>query len=240
MPDYVTPGLERWRTRTDVPLTIVALGSLPLLLLETSRGALTPGDRTFLEVVNVAVLVAFAVDYAVELVLARPRRQFVTHEWTSLLIVVAQILALVPSLVGVGALRVLRAGPAWRVVVVLARLVAIGGAAAAEGRSALRRQAGSLALGVAGLTWLSSAAGFVLAEQSGANADTHSFFDALWWSTATITTVGYGDVYPVTPTGRAIGMLTMLVGISTFAVVTAKVAELLVRGTLESDEEANG
>ena len=48
---------------------------------------------------------------------------------------------------------------------------------------------------------------------------------------ATITTVGYGDIYPVTPTGRIVGGFTMMVGISTFALVTAKVAEYLVRSS---------
>ncbi|HVF76638.1 MAG TPA: potassium channel family protein [Acidimicrobiales bacterium] len=82
---------------------------------------------------------------------------------------------------------------------------------------------------MAGLTWLTSAVGFTLAEDVGADGRVHSFFDALWWSSTTITTVGYGDVYPVTAAGRVIGAVTMVVGISTFAVVTAKVAEFLMR-----------
>jgi uncharacterized membrane protein len=45
--------------------------------------------------------------------------------------------------------------------------------------------------------------------------------------------VGYGDVSPVTFPGRVIGAFTMVVGISTFAVVTAKVAEFLVRSDIE-------
>ena len=53
--------------------------------------------------------------------------------------------------------------------------------------------------------------------------------DGLWWSASTITTVGYGDITPHTVAGRIIGILTMVVGISTFAIVTAKVAEFLVR-----------
>ena len=61
----------------------------------------------------------------------------------------------------------------------------------------------------------------------------NSFGDALWWSAATITTVGYGDIYPVTALGRVVGVFTMLVGISTFAVVTAKVAEFLVRADVD-------
>ena len=70
---------------------------------------------------------------------------------------------------------------------------------------------------------------FCLAEDVGEHGRVHSFFDALWWSTATITTVGYGDLFPITAAGRIVGGITMFVGISTFAIVTAKVAEILVR-----------
>jgi voltage-gated potassium channel len=123
----------------------------------------------------------------------------------------------------------------WRFVAVVFRVVAIGGASASEGRSILRRHAAGFALAVAGLTWLTSAVGFTLVEDVGVNGRLHSFFDALWWSSATITTVGYGDVYPVTAAGRMIGVVTMVVGISTFAVLTAKVAEFLVRSRQADD-----
>lgn len=229
MQEYLTPGLLRWRRATDAPLLALAIGSLPLLLLEIARDDLPLGDRRFLDVMNVVVLVAFAVDYVVELRLARRRQRFIRAEWTSLLIVVAQAVALVPSLAGFGVLRVLRAGRAWRSIAVLGRLVAVGGAAAREGRVILRRHAAAFALSAAGMTWLSSAVGFTLVEDVGLHGRLHSFFDGLWWSSATITTVGYGDVAPVTTAGRLIGVATMVVGISTFAVVTAKVAEFLVR-----------
>ena len=93
----------------------------------------------------------------------------------------------------------------------------------------LREQALSFGLMLAGLTWVTSAVAFTLAEDVGDGRRVSSFFDALWWSTATITTVGYGDIYPVTALGRVVGGFTMVVGISTFAIVTAKVAEFLVR-----------
>ena len=231
----MTPGLERWRATTDLPLVVLVLGSVPLLLLETARSELTRSDRVFLDVVNLVVLVAFAVDYVVELALAGDRGRFVRREWTSLLIVLAQAIALVPSLTGFGVLRVLRAGRALRALVAVGRAVAIGGLAAREGRSLLRRHAARFALAVAGMTWISGAVAFALIEDVGERGRLHSFFDALWWSSTTITTVGYGDVFPVTAGGRLVGVFLMLVGISTFAVVTAKVAEVLVRVAREPE-----
>ena len=240
-PGYMTPALARWRRATDAPLLVVAIGSLPLLLLDLSRGSLGHGDRMFLDVVNVVVLVAFATDYAVELAVSQLRRSYVVHEWTSLLIVISQALAIVPAFAAIGFLRVLRGGRALRALVVLARVAAIGGAAAREGRQVIRAKAGRFALSLAAFTWLTSAVAFTLVEDVGRNGRLSSFWDALWWSTATITTVGYGDVYPITGVGRIIGGVTMVVGISSFAVVTAKFAEYLVtakRAEAVTDQES--
>ncbi|MCU1503263.1 MAG: putative voltage-gated potassium channel protein [Ilumatobacteraceae bacterium] len=183
----------------------------------------------FLDGSNAVVLVAFASDYVIELFLARGRLSYMRREWTSLAIVVTQTIAVVPALAGFGVLRALRGARVLRGLVTLLRLSAIGGVASQQGRGILRRHAASFALGLAGLTWLTSAVAFTLAEDVGEGRRVNSFFDALWWSTATITTVGYGDIFPVTAAGRLVGGFTMVVGISTFAVVTAKVAELLVR-----------
>jgi voltage-gated potassium channel len=229
-PSYVTARLERWRAITDGPLLVLAIGTLPFVLLEFDRDDLPYWDRVLIDTVNIVVLIAFAVDYCVELWLAGDRRAFVRHEWTSALIVVAQVIAVLPGLGPVGLLRALRGVRGVRAAVVLMRLLAIGGASAKEGRTYLRTHAASLALGAAGLTWLTAAAAFTIAEDVGVGKPLESFFDALWWSTTTITTVGYGDVAPITTAGRLIGAFTMVVGISTFAVVTAKIAEWLVRG----------
>ena len=185
---------------------------------------------------NVAVLVAFAVDYLVEISLTQKRGTYARREWTSAAIVVSQAIALLPGLAGLGALRAVRAARLFRVLAVLLRLFAVGGATAKEGRSVVRRKAARFALSLAGFVWLTSAAAFTLAEDVGTNGRVYSFGDALWWSSATITTVGYGDIFPITPFGRFVGVFTMVVGISTFAVVTAKVAEFLVRADLEDQQ----
>jgi voltage-gated potassium channel len=227
--DYLSPGLVRWREATDVPLMVLAIGSLPLLVLELASTDLPRQDEIFLYLSNVVVLIAFAVDYFMELRLATDRRLYARKEWTSLAIVISQAVAVLPVLTPLGLMRILRAGRGTRALLVLLRILAVGGVAATEGKQVLRKHAASLALGMAGFTWISSAVAFSLAEDVGEEGRVHSFFDALWWSTATITTVGYGDVFPITTAGRIVGGITMVVGISTFAIVTAKVAEVLVR-----------
>src|SRR4029079_12855400 len=99
---------------------------------------------------------AFAVDYVVELVLARSRALYARREWTSLVIVVSQALAVIPALSSFGVLRALRGARSLRALIALARLVAIGGAAASEGRAILRRHPGPFSRWGAGLTVVTS------------------------------------------------------------------------------------
>ncbi len=56
----------------------------------------------------------------------------------------------------------------------------------------------------------------------------NGFIDALWWSIVTITTVGYGDKYPITIAGKIIAIVLMLTGIGVFGAVTANIADLLI------------
>src|ERR1700728_3266913 len=66
-------------------------------------------------------------------------------------------------------------------------------------------------------------------------ATINSFGKALWWSITTVTTVGYGDVYPVTNTGRVIAVLLMIGGISLVGVVTASLATWIIQRVSETD-----
>lgn len=223
--DTISDRLAAWRRHTDLPLLILAIGSLPLLLLELVAHRLPSVDRTFLVIVNVVVFVAFATDYLCELWLTDNRKTYVRTQWSSLVIALAQLLALFPAL---GVLGVLRAARALRLVSTVARVIGIGSASRIEGRKFFREKAASLAFSLAGFTVITSAVAFTIAEDVGDGRRISSFFDALWWAASTITTVGYGDVYPMTAAGRIIAVFTMLVGISTLAVVTARIAQFLI------------
>ncbi len=59
-----------------------------------------------------------------------------------------------------------------------------------------------------------------------------NFPDALWWAVVTMTTVGYGDISPVSQGGRAVGICVMLFGIGLLGIFTASVASLFVENKL--------
>jgi voltage-gated potassium channel len=64
--------------------------------------------------------------------------------------------------------------------------------------------------------------------EASSNNQFSSFWDSVWWVFVTISTVGYGDKVPVTPIGKAIGVLIMFVGVALLSVVTATISSILV------------
>ena len=60
--------------------------------------------------------------------------------------------------------------------------------------------------------------------------------DALWYVYVTVTTVGYGDRYPVTNAGRVVGVLIMTVGVGLFGTLTGFLANAFVSPAKDSDE----
>ncbi|MGB5224225.1 MAG: potassium channel family protein, partial [Arenicellales bacterium] len=61
--------------------------------------------------------------------------------------------------------------------------------------------------------------------------------EGLWWAWVTITTVGYGDVVPVTSEGRLIGAILILIGVGLFAMLTASISVLFISRSDEEMEE---
>ena len=62
------------------------------------------------------------------------------------------------------------------------------------------------------------------AEESSPEAKIKTASDAIWWIMTTITTVGYGDMYPVTNAGRIVGVLVMVIGIGLFSTIAGFLA----------------
>jgi voltage-gated potassium channel len=70
----------------------------------------------------------------------------------------------------------------------------------------------------------------------------NSFFDAFYWAACTLTTVGYGDIYPISDIGRIISVISSIVGIAIIAlpsgIVTAGYMEELVNRKKKDERES--
>ena len=88
--------------------------------------------------------------------------------------------------------------------------------------------------GAVGIVYAASLA-MLQAERNAPGATIRTFGDALWWSITTVTTVGYGDVVPVTATGRMVAVALMIGGVSLLGVVTATLASWIIQRVSEED-----
>jgi voltage-gated potassium channel len=205
-------NLQRWERYAEWPLAAAALLFLGLFSVQVL--ARPQGREAYvLWIVSWIVWGLFIVDYMVRLYLASNRWQWFVQHLLDFAIVALPL---------VRPLRLLRL---LVLIEVLQR--AIGNAF--RGRIVVYTVSGVLLL-----IYTSSLAVFDK-ERFLPGATINSFGKALWWSITTVTTVGYGDVYPITNTGRIIAVLLMIGGISLVGVVTAALASWIIERVAEED-----
>jgi voltage-gated potassium channel len=216
-------ALRRFEAAVELPLVIMAIAMVPLLVVpllvdlpEAVEAALLAADWL--------IWAAFAFEYAVRLALTTERWRFVRREWPSLLLVLLPFLR---------PLRVARSARALRLLG-LGRLVGALGTVVRDGRTLIFRHNLHYAVLITLVVVLASAAAAWSVEESGTGT-IDSLGDALWWAVTTVTTVGYGDLFPVTPAGRGIAAFLMLSGIALFGVLTANIAAFFVEQDQEDD-----
>jgi voltage-gated potassium channel len=200
---------------------MVPLILLPLLV------RLPPTAEAALLALDWFIWAAFALDYAVRLALTPHRWQFIRRQWPDLVIVVVPFLRPLRIARSARALRALR----------LARLVALLTRINREARRLVVRHRLHYAVLITGVVVLAAAGTvFLVEERGGGTID--SFGDALWWAATTVTTVGYGDTFPVTPAGRGIAVALMIAGIAFFSLLTANIAAFFVERTPGDNAES--
>ncbi|MBX7448030.1 potassium channel family protein [Mycolicibacterium sp. 3033] len=207
--------LQNWQRRTELPLAGVAvlfLAAYAISVLARPHGA----TAWTLGLITAITWFVFVVDYLVRLSLADNRWRWFYRHLFDLAIVVLPMLR---------PLRLLRL---VTLIAVLQR--AVGDAI--RGRVVLYTVSGALLLVfVASLAVLDT-------ERGQPGAQIENFGQALWWSVTTITTVGYGDLTPVTTTGRIIAVFLMIGGISLVGSITATLASWIVQRVSDEDEQS--
>ncbi len=203
---------QLWRQRTEWPLALVAVA----FLIMYSVQILARPHGSEARLLWLSCWIAWAVfvgDYFARLVLADNRR-----EWF-LLHILDLVIVILPFL------RPLR----------MVRLVVLLGVLQRAVGQAVRGQI--LIYTISGVLLLvyTGALAVLDAERGHAGATIDSFGKAVWWAITTVTTVGYGNLYPITITGRVVAVLLMMGGITLVGVVTASLASLIVQRVSDAD-----
>lgn len=211
---------EYFERLTDLPIALLALLVVPALVLEDNTSS--PTVRAAAVAINWTVWLAFCAEYIGKVTLAPSRRAYIRQAWFDLLIIALSPPFLVPAaLQGARAVRLVRIVRLLRVV----RAAAVAAIGVREASQAFRhRRFHYVALTTAVIVGLGAVG--IFSVEHGQNNAIRSLGDALWWSVVTVTTVGYGDVSPVTTEGRMIAVVLMIVGIGFLGVFTATVTSL--------------
>ena len=191
-------------TLSVVTLVFVAIDSLFAVTTETSH---------LFFVVDTAICLVFLGDVAYRGLIHPDRRRFWRWGWIDLLS-------------SIPAIAILRWGRLIRVIRIIRVLRAFRSTRAIVGhlfRDPARGSVFTIALATFTLITFGSI-GILNLESHHEAANIRTASDALWWSFVTVTTVGYGDHYPITTAGRLIAAVLMVTGVGLFGTLTAYLA----------------
>jgi voltage-gated potassium channel len=209
---------ESGRVKTPFEPAVLAatLAMIPVLIIQAD--AKSDGWQTFAQAANWLIWGVFAAEFVFILVVAPRKRAALRAHWLDAAIVVVTLPAYGRFLSSLRLVRLMRLLRLVRAAVIVAR--------ALQAERSLVSASVFRFVGLATI-FLTVIAGAVQATVD--TADFKSFWDGVWWAMVTVTTVGYGDVYPRTVAGRVVAICLMLVGIGFLAVLTATIASTFVK-----------
>jgi len=213
-------SLGKW----EFPIELLVIANLIALAFETLP-SLSPFWRRAFWSFEVFCAAAYTVEYGVRLYLAKPRWKYATSFYG-----IIDLLAILPfylitafDLQAVRAFRLLR-------LLRLFKLVRYTQATRRIKRAFEIARDDLILFGVIALIVLYLAAIGIFHFEHDVQPDKFgSVFDALWWAVATLTTVGYGDIVPVTPGGRLFTFVVLVLGLGVIAVPSGLMASALSR-----------
>ena len=221
----------RWFDRVVSALIVVSLISFSIETLPN----LPPAASAVLYWIEFATVLLFTGEYLLRLAVAEHRGQFVRSFFGLL-----DLLAILPFYLGVGVdLRAVRTFRLLRLIRIL-KLARYSAAVRRLHRTAIIvREELVLFLNVALILIFLSAVGIYYFESGSQPEHFASVFHSLWWAIVTLTTVGYGDVFPITIGGRVFTFFVLFLGLGIVAVPTGLFASALSKAR-EEEEGSNG
>jgi voltage-gated potassium channel len=219
-----------WVDRVIEALIVVSLVSFAIETLPD----LAESTRDALRVVEIVIVAVFTVEYVLRIAVADNKLRFVTSFFG-----VVDLMAILPFYIAVGVdLRSVRAFRLLR----LFRALKLARYSAAVRRFhvafRIAKEEVILFFVVALMVTFLAAVGIYYFENPAQPERFKSVFHSLWWAVETLTTVGYGDVHPVTTGGKVFTFFVLMIGLGVVAVPTGLVASALGEARkLEADRE---
>lgn len=208
--------------RLNIAIQALIVLSLVSFAMETLPD-LSDRTRRLLSVFEVVTVVIFSIEYLTRLALSRPRRAYAFSFFG-----IVDLLSILPFYLALGLdLRSLRALRLLRLFRIL-KLARYGTAAKRFQKAFLIAREELILFGAAALIVLYlTAVGIYYCEHEAQPEAFSSIFACMWWAVTTFTTVGYGDIYPVTTGGRIFTSFILVVGLAIVAVPTGLLASAL-------------
>lgn len=211
------------KVMNDILMIALALISILLLILEVTA-EISIEQKKVIGYADLGICAIFFGEFSYRFFKSENRALFLRKHWWELLASIPITSEAAQILRGVRLLRIFRLLRLLRLIRFAVRLKILLDASQKFAQQAYLIYIATLV----GVVSLCGALGFHYFEV-GVNRNVHSFWDSYWWAMVTITTVGYGDIYPVTTPGRIIALILMFSGIGTLGVFTASIAAALLK-----------
>lgn len=214
----------------DLVVTVLILYSMITLSIETMPG-LSDSTAPFLRVSEIIITLLFTVEYILRVATSEKRFGYIFSFYG-----IIDLLAIIPFYLSLGIdMRGLRAFRLFRIFRVL-KIARYSKAMNRFGKAiVLAREEAVLFMLVTAILLFLSAVGIYYFEHQAQPDNFKSIPHGLWWAVATLTTVGYGDVYPITAGGRLFTFVILMIGLGIVAVPAGLVAAVLSQ--VREDEE---
>lgn len=214
----------------DLSIQALIIISLVSFSIETLPG-LSEGSKSILRVIEVGTVMIFSAEYILRMMVSDKPLGFV-FSWFG----VIDFVAVLPFYIATGVdLRAIRAVRLLRLIRVF-KLVRYNNAVRRFHRAlVIAKEELILFFGITMMILYFAAVGIYFFEHEAQPEAFSSVFHSLWWSIVTLTTVGYGDVYPITPGGKIFTFFILMVGLGVVAVPTGLLASALSKARTEED-----